>query len=532
MICRDYLQYQSVCCVLEQDDNSNSNIFDHGNNSSSSSSTSTQPPATASNNDDPDEQKLTISNQTTSTRTVVVDFLLFNQQGLTANDLTLEENFATLSTAFQDMVATVIAELQQDDNRGNDTRERFLSGVVLQPNTAQINLIQDYECDANNVPTDATCQKVQGSYTLNLEGTSPEAVEPTLAQYTTATETAITDGTLHDLVQESDPDWPFVVSGIVPRPTGGDPAEAEEGNDKMRIHVDAPILLWNSQDLPLESLNTSQNVDFLTGAFEQFVTEVLSEFQTEGMQQRHLHPPPYLSRQLAVILQPESVQIDGLKDYKCLDHQDFPNFTASPFMVTCHQARGSYGLILDGYHIESPHAIKKQYTSATEMAIAQGRLNEIIKTASSGSDEFYFPFEVFAPLANSTTLLMILPPAAPPPSTAMPGAGNGGINQNIDNNNEKDEERKVPVLWVVIGILAAIGLCFVCFFEISFALFQCYQNYRRDCKNRQYVESMRASQGSSAPTSVPGRRSSRRQQEEDVPADELVEQSPLTNGVS
>lgn len=152
-------------------------------------------------------------------------FVLFNEAGLTADDLMSPDHGGGLNRSWAVFVRGVVEDVQDGRRRLRRRRLQDDSGVELQNRESQIYGARDMDCpetttDGSAVPQDAVCQEAFGGYVLAVaDDKDPLAVQYT---YGNATVEAIESGELAETVETTSPNSPFVVAGGAPTaPTKG-----------------------------------------------------------------------------------------------------------------------------------------------------------------------------------------------------------------------------------------------------------------------------------------------------------------------
>jgi len=149
--------------------------------------------------------------------TVNASFVVYNEKKLQAEDLVKLDSARTLNTAFKEFVVSIVTDMP------SQSRRRFLSEsmasyqrrltVSLRPDGSRINGVLTVGCPRNaTIPDGAICHNVYGTYDLVVENEEREAVPE---RFEAALGNAIQNGKLQEKLDEIDPDYPFVIVGLI-----------------------------------------------------------------------------------------------------------------------------------------------------------------------------------------------------------------------------------------------------------------------------------------------------------------------------
>ena len=343
------------------------------------------------------------SGGTGTPRTIDVEFIVSNIDGLSSSD---DVNASGLSVSWPVFVEETVQGIT-DGQRRRQLRSYQLRrrlNAAYAPGTASINSITRTDCGENAHP-EAACHDVQASYDLLITGDDVDSIE---AEYSDALNIAVNDGTYQSVLDREEPDTPLYI-GIIPPdedasspssspgeggepggPTdgsGGDPTDGDGdggspgggsgggaiGDGDLRIS-DIFFLVSN-----LEGFRNSADVNAsgLSESWPMFIEQEVNRLASPG---RKLRTGGFKSKQqqgarvnrlLAATY--HSARIDNIIEQSCGDRAD-------PESI-CHLVLASYALNLD--EGQDPEAVESEYRSATNDAIYDGTYQAVLDDIES-----------------------------------------------------------------------------------------------------------------------------------------------------
>lgn len=141
--------------------------------------------------------------------TLNTTFRIYNQKGLTAQDLT---SFGVIfNRMFEDFVNNLVLRVkggQARDRKLLRTISRMLT-VNLQPNSPEVYAVNDVPCGNDpNIPKGSKCQDVYGKYNLQVANENASEV---IKAFVSETDHALHEGKMQESLDRVAPDSPFTV---------------------------------------------------------------------------------------------------------------------------------------------------------------------------------------------------------------------------------------------------------------------------------------------------------------------------------
>ena len=147
--------------------------------------------------------------------TVNTTLLMYNTMGMTAKEL--NKNSTALAKAFEIFVRDLVMNLDGSQQNRKLSSGRRLEAILVDDSTTVYSAVDVICRDQSNrsIPEDAKCQTVVGSYELVVVDENPAQV---VEQYEEATDTALENGKLQEMLLVIDPEYPAFVLGSLDRP--------------------------------------------------------------------------------------------------------------------------------------------------------------------------------------------------------------------------------------------------------------------------------------------------------------------------